>query len=157
MDGVADGQQQVGLAEPGVSVDEQRVVGLARILGHGGGGRVGEAVGVADDEVVEGIARHLGQGIVAALMGHFAQLVLGDDQDLELLGEEVVERGLDAVREALLQDILLELRRGAQDQTAVVELGGRTVGEPGVHGGLRELTGQDVQNLLPDVVNGIHA
>ena len=68
-----------------------------------------------------------------------------------------VERGLDAVGKALLQDVLLELRRGAQHQTAVVELGGRTVGEPGVHGRLRELTGQDVQDLLPDVVNGIHA
>ena len=54
---VADGVQQVGLAQPGVAVDEQRVVGLARRLGHRDGRRVGEAVGGADDEGLEGVLR----------------------------------------------------------------------------------------------------
>ncbi len=50
-----DRVQQVGLAQPGLAVDEQRVVGLGRRLGHGHGGRVREAVGRADDEAVEGV------------------------------------------------------------------------------------------------------
>ena len=38
-----------------MAVDEQRVVGLGRALRHGGGSGVGEAVGGADDEGVEGV------------------------------------------------------------------------------------------------------
>ena len=42
--------QQVGLAETGGPVDEQRVVGPGRVLGDRERGRVGEAVRGADDE-----------------------------------------------------------------------------------------------------------
>ena len=55
-DVVPDGVQEMGLAQPGVAVDEQRVVGPGRHLGHGLGRGVGEAVGRADDEGVEGVA-----------------------------------------------------------------------------------------------------
>ena len=53
---VACGVQQVGLAEPGLAPDEQRVVGARRRLGDGEGGGVGEPVRGADDEGVEGVA-----------------------------------------------------------------------------------------------------
>ena len=56
-DVVADRVQQVGLAQPGVAVDEQRVVGLAGRLGHRDGGGVREPVGRADDEGLEGVLR----------------------------------------------------------------------------------------------------
>ena len=49
--------QQVRLAEPGVPVDEERVVGLRRRLGDRERGRVGEAVRGADDEGVERVLR----------------------------------------------------------------------------------------------------
>ena len=52
---VADRVEQVGLAQPGLAVDEQRVVRLGRRLGDGDGGRVGEPVARADDEGVEGV------------------------------------------------------------------------------------------------------
>ncbi len=54
---VADRVQQVRLAETRAAVDEQRVVGLRGRLRHGDGGRVGEPVGLADHEVVEGVLR----------------------------------------------------------------------------------------------------
>src|SRR5439155_12454912 len=53
---VADRMKEVGLAEPGPAVDEERVVGLAGLLRHGEGGPVSEAVSVADDELPERIA-----------------------------------------------------------------------------------------------------
>ena len=56
-DVVSDGVQQVGLAESGVAVDQQRVVGLARGLGDGDGGGVREPVRRADDEGLEGVLR----------------------------------------------------------------------------------------------------
>ena len=54
---MADGLEQVGLAEAGVAVDEQRVVLAGRRLGDGQGGGVGEPVGRADHEGVEGVPR----------------------------------------------------------------------------------------------------
>ena len=55
----SDGLQQVGLAEAGAGVDEERVVLAARLLGDGECGRVREAVGVGVDvavAVVVGVA-----------------------------------------------------------------------------------------------------
>jgi hypothetical protein len=54
---VADGVQEVGLAESRVAVDEERVVGLRRRLGHGDSCGMSEPVGSADDEVVEVVLR----------------------------------------------------------------------------------------------------
>ena len=54
-DVVADGVEQVGLAEARPAVDEERVVGVAGLLGHGQRRGVGEAVAAADDELLEGV------------------------------------------------------------------------------------------------------
>ena len=54
--GVGDGLHQVGLAQPGGAVDEERVVGLARRLGHGVRRRGRQLVRLPDDEGVEGVA-----------------------------------------------------------------------------------------------------
>ncbi len=54
-DFLADGLQQVGLAQPDAAVDEQRVVGGARLIGHGHGGGVGELIVRAGDEIIEAV------------------------------------------------------------------------------------------------------
>jgi hypothetical protein len=56
-DGIADGVDQVSLAEAGAAIDEQRVVGTARVVRHLHGGGPGQVVGLADDQVVEGEGR----------------------------------------------------------------------------------------------------
>ena len=78
---VADRVQQVGLAQAGLAVDEERVVGLGRRLGHRDRGGVGEPVAGADDEGLEGVLRvepgvldQLGHRLLAAL------LPLGDER-----------------------------------------------------------------------------
>ena len=63
--------QQVGLADAGRAVEEERVVGLAGQLGDGERGGVGEAVRVADDELLEGVLR------VEAGLGGRREVVLG--------------------------------------------------------------------------------
>ena len=54
---VPDRVQQVGLAQPGAAVDEQRVVRLRRRLGDRDRRGVGEPVGRADDERLERVLR----------------------------------------------------------------------------------------------------
>ena len=53
---VRDGLHEVGLAESGVAVDEERVVDLAGRLADGVGGGGGELVRLSDDEVVERVS-----------------------------------------------------------------------------------------------------
>ena len=67
-DVVAEGVQQVGLAQAGLAVDGQRVVRLARILGHRDRGGVGEPVRAADDEGLEGVLG-VEPGVVASRCG----------------------------------------------------------------------------------------
>ena len=62
-DVVADAVQQVGLADAGRADDEERVVGLAGQLGDRERRGVGEAVGVADDELLEGELRVQARGL----------------------------------------------------------------------------------------------
>jgi hypothetical protein len=54
---VTDRVEQVGLAQPGVAVDEQRVVGLAGRFGDSDGRGVREPVGRPDDEGLEDVLR----------------------------------------------------------------------------------------------------
>ncbi len=69
---VADRVHQVGLAEADAAVQEERVVGVARSLGDGQAGGVGQAVGRPDDEVREGVARvDEGRPALAADTGRF--------------------------------------------------------------------------------------
>jgi hypothetical protein len=56
-DVLGDRLQKVRLAEPGASVDEERVVGLSRSFGDRERGRMGEAVRGADHERVERVLR----------------------------------------------------------------------------------------------------
>ena len=82
---VGDGLHQVGLAEPGGTVDEERVVGLARRLGDGVGRGGRELVGLADDEGVEGVAlvERLGAGIGSLAADSPSAAVGGDGRSDE--------------------------------------------------------------------------
>ncbi len=65
---VADRLHQVGLAEAGAAVDEQRVVADAGFLGDRLAGGVGELAVSADDEAGEGVCR-----IEAGALGAFVE------------------------------------------------------------------------------------
>ena len=54
-DALADRLEQVRLAQADAAVDEQRVVGLAGLLGDGDAGGVRQAVAGAGDEVFEDV------------------------------------------------------------------------------------------------------
>ena len=56
LDLVADGVHQMGFAQAHAPVHEQGVVGPGWAVRHGPGRGIGEIVGGADDEIIEGIA-----------------------------------------------------------------------------------------------------
>jgi hypothetical protein len=53
---VADRVKEVGFAQADTPVDEERVIGLRGELGDGLARRLGELIGVADHEGIEGVA-----------------------------------------------------------------------------------------------------
>ena len=140
---VADGVQQVGLAQPGVAVDEQRVVGLGRRLGDGDGGGVGEPVAGADDEGVEGVlrvqpgvvlahhdARRLDRRLGVRRIGQVVGEVVGDlrcprmiDQhlDRDAVAELIGQRLLDVWAQLRLEHVLGEVVAGHHHQRIVGE------------------------------------
>ena len=162
---MADGLHQVGLAEPGGAVDEERVVGLAGRLGDGVRGGGGELVRLADDEGVEGVAlvERLGRGI-----GHSRragqrrrrrdeEVHLGPGQPLFVDPEDHRHRSAEGAfgepgeQRGVLGFVPLhgELVGHAQDQPVVLErdrLGGL---EPGLEILLGDFAPGVVQNACP--------
>ena len=99
--------QQVGLAEPGRGVEEQRVVGLAGQLGDRQRRGVGESVAVADDELVEAVARverarvGLGAGRLRWPPRGLARGGVAGERDLDRGSEDGAGAALDDPAEAL--------------------------------------------------------
>ena len=157
LDELPDGLQQVGLAQAGVAVDEEGVVALAGVVRHADGGRVGELVRIADDEVVKGVAGDLRGRVFALVFGlPFQDLVPAEHPQVEALRKEIAQGLFDHLPVARGDDVALELAGAVQHEAAAVDPEGCAVVEPGAHGGRRELFGQDLQDALPDIVDGIH-
>src|SRR5690606_21152729 len=66
LDGVANGMQQVGFAQTGAAIEEQRIVSATRVIGYLAGSRTGQLVGLTLDEVLDGMV-HVGFALVVRL------------------------------------------------------------------------------------------
>ena len=136
---MADRQQQVRLAQAGIAVNKQRIVGSAGIFGNTDGGRVGKFIGIADDKVVKSVARHLRQHVLC----FFAQLVIpdlvaGEHLQVEVLGEQIAQRLFDDAPIAGVDDVALEFAGAVEHQAVFIQADGRAVVKPGIHGGRRQ-------------------
>lgn len=108
---LADGQQQMRFSKAGVAVDKQRIVRAAGLVRDGNGGIVRKLVGVSHDEAIEGVACHLGQGIVVGLaLFIVAKLVLGEHFDGELGRKNVAHRVFYSLGKALNYNVALKIR-----------------------------------------------
>ena len=157
VDLVGDGVQQVGLAQAGLAVDEQGVVGLGGPLGHRLGRRVGEFVGRAHHEPLKGVLLGARQkDIVGFFLAEVLQLALSQDYHLEVGGEELVERLLDHGQIAGHDDVPLEVGGGVEHKPVGVQRHGGGVVKPGVDRGGGHIPLHEGEHLGPDIGREIH-
>ena len=146
-----DRAQQVGLAEAGRPVEEERVVRLAGQLGHGERGGVGEAVARADDEPVEvvgGVDRHrLGDGPFRLL--HAGRGLGRHEHDPLEPGGQAPERALELVEVAALDPGPHPARRGQVEGLGAGPGRSQRL-EPEVEGGRGQRRLQLRPDALPD-------
>ena len=163
---VADGLHEVGLAEAGVTVEEERVVAAARGFGHGTRGGMGKAVARTNDEAVEGVAlveacgaagrtatagviRH---GGVANLRGvHGAGFRRGYEGHATEVGGDAAERVADGVHIVVAQPVRKELARHADGQSAILERLEPRGAKPVLVTVIVELLFEFMLRLVPDV------
>ena len=130
----------MGLAEAGVSVDEERVIGLAGVFRDGYRGGVGKLVGAADDEIIKGVAVHLGKRVFGLLLKlKVVYLISCEDEQVKVTREEIGQHSLDALAESAVYDVSLKLRRRMQHEPAILNIDRGAVREPSVYRGRREL------------------
>ena len=126
-DVLADRLEQVGLAEAGPAVDEERVVRLRGSFRDGQRRRVREAVRGADDEGVERVLR-LDRGRGGRLLRRLFQrpgaldVVVDRELDAALLAGRVAHGGADQVDEVPFDPLAREVVRDREDEGIVVQL-----------------------------------
>src|SRR5581483_3628898 len=148
---------QVGLAEPGSAVDEQRVVGLRRRFGDREGGGVREPVRGADHEEVERVFR-VQACVRDPLRGHSREIGrsvdLRDRQlDAPLLAGRVPHRRSDQLEEMTLDPLTGEVVRDAEDERVVGQLDSLHLAEPGPVRGFVEGPLEPTGNLGPQALS----
>ncbi len=170
-DPVGDGLHQVGLSEAGGAIDEERVIRLARRFGDRRGGRGGELVGLADDEMVESISIiQLAQndGIIGLYwldsgvrlrhkeihLRARPALVLDLEDDLERMPEADRAQAFEVVEMLGIDPVDRELVGGGKGQREPVEFCCGQRGEPLVGGMCRQVVTRAVEDPGPGVVGG---
>ena len=157
-DGVGDGIEEVGLPQAGIPVDQQGVVFVRQVLRDGLGRGEGHLVGVAHDEFLKGeflAAEGVGSG-AAVLFQILLHLLRGEDADLEIRGENLLQHFLEQVGIAGEDDLPAVFAGAVEQQQIVLHLQNPAVAEPGGNGGVGQVPGQQLQYLIPEVRIGIH-
>ena len=157
--GVGDGVQQMGLAQPGITIDKQRVVVLAGLLRHRLGRGEGQLVLGPHHVGLKGERLRLRQvaGPVRchAVIGR--QLLVVQDLHLQISGEQVPQRRFDVGQEPGFDGVLLECVAAVQHEGGILHRHHRHLVEPGVDGGLGQLAAQAFQHAVPQVLHGIQS
>ena len=148
----------MGFSQAGVPVDEKGVVVLGGVLRHGHGGGVGQLIGGAHYEVVEG-EFGVGKAVCLPLRGPaalvFQKARVVENLHLEIRGENVVEGGFDVVEKQGLQVSPFEVAGAVEVTGIALDVHDAKFVEPGGNGGLGERPPKLAQDILPNVGDGI--
>ena len=120
------------------------------VVRHGLGGGIGQLVGRTHHKGVEGVLVDGEAGLLPGSGGLF-HLVVVQDADLKVLGEEVEEGRLDVVQEEGLDIALLKAVSAVEHQDAALNLHGFGFIEPGGDGGLGQFLAQLLKDRFPDI------
>ena len=155
---VGDGVEQMSLAQAGLPVDEQGVIGPARLVRHLLGGGEGEFVGGAHHEPLKGVFFRLpAAGVGGGALGGVGVPLLREQQGhIHVEGEQLLQRRLHPRLEAGADDVPLEIGGDAQHQPGVLQGHGLHIPKPGVdgHGGHAAL--HQALYFFPDVGGRSH-
>ena len=168
-DGVGDGLEQVGLAQPGAAVDEERVDRLAGVLADIDRGGIGEVVAIAHHEVLESVRGAAVARLVAARRRRRGRAGLGRLRKLGRLLVEV-ERGVAGleletqflpvrlaqgqayvVAEVLAEPFCEKVVGNPQDNPVAPHGHGHDVADPPIESVLRQRLPQHAYGSLPNL------
>ena len=138
---MGDGVEQMGLAQSGVAVDEQRVEVFRRLIRHGPCRRIGQLVLRPHHIRLEGEGVGIQQG-AGLIRGHTvigSQLLVVEDLHLQIGGEDVLQRRLDVLHETGLDGAFFEGVAAMQHEGGVLHGDHVYLVEPCADGGLAEL------------------
>ena len=141
LDLMGDGVEQMGLAQSGVAVDEQRVEVFRRLIRHGPCRRIGQLVLRPHHIRLEGEGVGIQQG-TGLIRGHTvigSQLLVVEDLHLQIGGEDVLQRRLDVLHETGLDGAFFEGVAAMQHEGGVLHGDHVHLVEPCADGGLAEL------------------
>ena len=150
----------MGFAQSGITVDQKGVVILGGMLCNGHRSGVSELVGGADYKGLEGkfggcepVRLPLGRS--AALK--FNQAVVVEDFDLEIHGENVMERVFDVAEKEGFNVSLFEVVGTVEKAGVSPDIDNRQFVEPGGDGGFGESPPKLPEDVFPDIGYGIQA
>ena len=141
LDLMGDGVEQMGLAQSGVAVDEQRVEVFRRLIRHGPCRRIGQLVLRPHHIRLEGEGVGIQQG-TGLIRGHTvigSQLLVVEDLHLQIGGEDVLQRRLDVLHETGLDGAFFEGVAAMQHEGGVLHGDHVHLVKPCADGGLAEL------------------
>ena len=158
VDHVGDGVQQVRFSEARRAVDEQRVIRLRRIVCHGEGRRVREAVGRADDKAVEGKLRvKLDEfRLFADRLAVGRHLILAQNDQLDVHFEKLAHGVLDIICAPAQDDLLPVVGGRIQNEACIRQLNDLHVVEPGGYDGGGQTVFHMAKHLGPNIGGGVH-
>ena len=150
-DGMGNSVDQMGLAQSRVAVDQQGIVRLCRRVGHGPGRGMGHKIFKGE------LARFdQGRGLCHDAFAVGIVVLVAQKPHFKVGGKNIAQRSLDVSKKALLDVAALEVRRTVKGEHILFQSHGAHVIEPGVNGRFRQLTLHALENIAPDVGNGIH-
>ena len=118
---------------------------------------MGKLVRITDNKAVEGIACHLRKRIVFRfLLAISVRFLRQKKLKIKLRREKIGKNLPNRAAEAGINDVSFKIGRDPDHQTVPADINRLAVGKPGRNGSGGQVLGQDVDDLVPNVVERVY-